>query len=424
MSEAELTQIAVRALDPELELERVIVERDRVALATQASSSLESATRLTLIALCDGNAGVASLPADSNATALEEAVELAHERAEWKAEQNGLGPLGDALPQLEPRTHSAFDPATATADPGLLASLAQASAADHPGTTLELVAASLETLVTGPDCDPVHDRRTLARATATTVSAGRCSSASHSVSELDCELYARMAFMHGEFGIPAIVAEQLPAVLGSEALAAIIDFIAAEFVADNPSGIELGATIAAGLVTLSELPTLAGTLGRSLDSEGSRTSDTTLIKGGTAHALVGDLLATGGGTGNARSAFAIWDPPRPANLVLDAGLAEDERELAKADDCLLISAIESLARQADGTISASTSAAERKLGGEVIFVGPLEINLPRYGGLEAITELTARQDLHAFGKLASPREWRSVLCPSALVETVSLLAEG
>jgi hypothetical protein len=60
----------------------------------------------------------------------------------------------------------------------------------------------------------------------------------------------------------------------------------------------------------------------------------------------------------------------------------------------------------------------------VIFVGPLEINLPRYGGLEAITELTARQDLHAFGKLASPREWRSVLCPSALVETVSLLAEG
>ena len=424
MSDAELTEIAARALDPELELARVIVERDRVALATQASSKLETATRLTLVALCEGNPGVASLPANSNANALEEAVELAHERAEWKAEQNGQGPLGDALPQPDSRIHSAFDPATATADPGLLAALAQASAADHPGTTVELVAASLETLVTGPDCDPVHDRRTLARATATTVSAGRCSSASHSVSELDCELYARMAFMHGEYGIPAVVAEQLPAVIGSEALAAIIDFIAAEFVADNPSGINLGAAIAAGGVTLSELPTLAGTLARSLDNEGSTVSDTTLIKAGTAIGLVGDLLADGGGTGNARSAFAIWDPPRPANLALEAGTAEDERELAQAADCLLISAIESLARQADGTISASTSAAERKLGGEVIFVGPLEINLPRYGGLEAITELTARRDLHAVGKFRNPREWRSVLCPSALVESVSLLAEG
>ena len=424
MSEAELTEIAARALDPEMELARVIVERDRVALATQASSSLEATTRLTLVALCDGNAGVASLPADSNENALEEAVELAHERAEWKTEQNGQGSLGDELQQPLPRSHSAFDSATATADPRMLASLAQASAADHPGITIELAAASLETLATGPDCEASYDRRTLARASATTVSAGRCGAASHSIADLDCELYARMAFMHGEYGIPAVAAEQLPAVIGSEALASIIDFIAAEFVSDNPSGLSLGEAIAATDITLSELPTRPGTLCRSLDSEGSAASDTTLIKNGTAFGLVGDLLADGGGTGNARSAFAIWDPPRPANLVLEAGSAEDERELAQTGDCLLISAIESLSRQADGTINVSTSAAERKVGGEVIFVGPLEINLPRFGGLEAITELTSRRDLHAVGKFTNPREWRSVLCPSAFVESVSLLAEG
>lgn len=425
MDASQLEEIAAPALEPEFELERVIVTRDRVARAGAAESALDTSTTITVIALCEGHAGAASLPASGGEKALDEAVELAHERAEWKAENNGDGPLDDRLPLFEGQPHSGFDPHTATVEPGVLSGLAAAACSEHPGTTVSITAAALEMLVANPDGGRLTDSRTVSMVRATTMSSGICSFASPTLATLDAGLCARMAFMHGEYALPAIEPATLPAVIGAEALAAILDFVCSDLIAENPGGITRGQAIAAPVVSVADSPRLGGTLQRSLDAEGTPVSDVALIDRGNASDLANDLLTAGGSpTGHSRSPFALWQPPGPSNLVMDGGEAPDERHLAGDLDCLLIPAIKSLSREPDGTVCAITAASERKVAGEIMFIGPLEIALPRFGGLETITALTSRRDLHATGRSDNPREWRSVLCPSALMASVNLRNEA
>lgn len=426
MVDQSLAEIAERALAEELELSRVIVTRDRVVIAESGAADESIATTITLMAVCDGRPGVASMDASGNERALEEAVELAHERAEWNADAHGPGPLGTELPVAPPSAHSGWDEPTAIADPGLLGELSASASRSQTGTSVTIVAADLQSLVAARGFGIAEDRRTAAAVRAATASSGICSAASPTVASLDPMLCARMAFMHGEYGVPAISYGSFPAIVGSEALAAIIDFVAAEFVADNPAGLELGSAVASAAISLTDSPLHPGTLQRGLDDEGSTAGQLTLIEHGVAAGLASDLLtAAGGTTGHARSPFALWAPPRPGNLVLSAGGAADERAMAAEDsDILLISAIQSLAREPNGTISATTAAAEMKVGGEVRFVGPLHIGLSRFGGLEHVTALTERRDLRACGDLKRPREWRSVLCPSARFSTVELRSEA
>ena len=426
MLDPSLNEIAERALAEELELSRVIVTHDRVVIADSGNASETTKTTLTLMAVCNGRPGVASMDASGGEKALEEAVELAHERAEWNANAHGSGPLESELPVEANGWQSALDEPTAVADPGLLAELAASASASQTGTSVMIVSADMQTLVAARGFGSAEDRRAAAAVRATTLSSGCCSAASSKLAALDPMLCAQMAFMHGEYGVPAISYGSFPAIIGSEALAAIIDFVAAEFVADNPAGLELGAKIAAAGISLSDAPLHPGTLQRRLDDEGSEANQVTLIERGTASGLVSDLLTSANDTtGHARSPFSLWAPPRPGNLVLAAGDAADERAMAAEDgDILLISAIESLAREPNGTISATTAAAEIKVGGEVRFVGPLHIGLSRFGGLEHVTAMTSRQDLHVRGDLKAPREWRSVLCPSARLSSVELRSEA
>ena len=426
MVDPSLSEIAERALAEELELSRVIVTRDRVVVAESGDARETTKTTLTLMAVCDGRPGVASLDAARGEKALEEAVELAHERAEWNSDTHGPGPLETDLPIEAPSRHSGWDEPTAIADPGLLAELAASASASQTGTSVTIIAADLQALVAARGFDSAEDRRTAAAVRAATASSGACSAASPMLASLDPMLCAQMAFMHGEYGVPAIDYGSFPAIIGSEALAAIIDFVAAEFVADNPAGLELGTTVAAAGITLTDSPLHPGTLQRGLDDEGSVANQITLIKNGTASGLVSDLLtAADGTTGHARSPFSLWAPPRPGNLVLATGESTDERSMASEDaDILLISSVQSLAREPNGTISATTAAAEMKVGGEVRFVGPLHVGLSRFGGLEHLTALTSRQDLHVIGDLKAPREWRSVLCPSARLSSVELRSEA
>ena len=420
-----LEEIAALALEPEFELSRVVVTRDRVARADAAQPALDHSTTLTLIAICNGQAGVASMPAGGGAKALDEAVELAHERAEWKADNNGEGPLTE-IPPLQPQeAHGGFDPGTAAIDPADLAALAAKSCGEHPGTFVTITAAALDTLAADRDGGRASDSRTVAAVRAWTASRGVCSSSSTAVAELDPDLCARMAFMHGEYALPAIEPETLPAVIGSEALAAILDFVGSDLTAENPGGISPGQMIASAVVSLADSPRLAGTLERSLDAEGTAVREVQLIEHGASRGLTSDLLtASDLSTGHSRSAIALWHPPGPSNLVMAPGDAPSERELAADLDCLLVSAIESLSREPDGTICAVTAAAERKVRGEVLFTGPLEIALPRFGGLENVDALTARRDLHAIGDSTKPREWRSVLCPSVRMTAVDLRSEA
>jgi predicted Zn-dependent protease len=99
----------------------------------------------------------------------------------------------------------------------------------------------------------------------------------------------------------------------------------------SPLAGRLGARVAASAVNLSESPRFAGTLPRSYDAEGVPVTPVPLIQDGVAHRVVHDTrsaaLAGAASTGHAGRPGGSPGGPRPRNLVLVGGGADDEAEL-------------------------------------------------------------------------------------------------
>ena len=93
----------------------------------------------------------------------------------------------------------------------------------------------------------------------------------------------------------------------------------------------LGQMVASPAVNLSDSPRFKGTLQRGIDAEGTGKAPVALIQDGVAHRVVHDIrsaaLAGERSTGHALAPGGDPEGPRPTNLVLIGGGAQDEDEL-------------------------------------------------------------------------------------------------
>jgi predicted Zn-dependent protease len=139
---------------------------------------------------------------------------------------------------------------------------------------------------------------------------------------------------HGPLA-PAPPAGPQTVVLGAEAVAVLLDLLGrtafdgrAHAEGRGPLAGRLGTRVTASAINLADTPRFPRTLPRLFDAEGVPKAPIPLIQDGVAHRVVHDL-ASAAAAGAAPTGHATADgAPRPHNLVLIGGGAQDEAELA------------------------------------------------------------------------------------------------
>ncbi|HEX8100993.1 MAG TPA: metallopeptidase TldD-related protein [Solirubrobacteraceae bacterium] len=208
------------------------------------------------------------------------------------------GPEGlAALPQPTPgRTHDGYDPAVLRlGDEPRRAGLAKVAIASAAGGT-------------------VFEQRTF-------VAVGVPGGEVAAVSVAGAEASARDAGAPADDGpaaaAPDDIAGDLPAVLGPQAVAAVLDRLRPLF--GRPGALPQGRRVAAACISLSESPRFAATLPRSYDVHGTPRQPVPLIQDGVAHRTVSAETGHAVRAGHADA--------EPQHLVLVGGGAASEAEL-------------------------------------------------------------------------------------------------
>lgn len=259
------------------------------------------------------------------------------------------GPGHPGFPDAHPplRAHEGFDLATASASPAQVArvlaraasavresGLRPAGRAQAARTTMAVAASSglrasddvTEAWLDLGACDPAIGVP------------GRARAAGRALRALDPLAVARRAGTRAPRETPAAPPAAGPStvVLGGEAVAVLLDLLGrtafdgrALAEGRGPLAGRLGTRVAASAVNLADTPRLPRTLPRLFDAEGVPKAPIPLIQDGVAHRVVHDLASAAAAaaepTGHARRGGA----PRPENLVLIGGGAQDDAELAR-----------------------------------------------------------------------------------------------
>lgn len=361
MSSPPPADLAARALDALDGAGWVTVEHDRSAtVALPRGGQLRTSTvdrlGITFTAWRDGHLGTATTCA-GDASSLAAAARRAVRTADAVAVAAD-GP-GDATPPPEPFPGGPVDDGdeeTATADPRTALSAvlaAQATAGPQPvaavwshGALTRAVAASTGLVVAQRTTD-AHLR---VRVGSGGVRAASAAESAPSAAALDAAAVVRraLAWIPGGEWHDATPGEQT-IVLAPEAVAAILE-AAGPLVFDGLAAADgrtradgrLGTSVAAATIGLTDDPAAPGTLARAFDASGTPKRPLTLIDAGILASLVHDGRSQAS-TGHATEPGGGARGPRPTNLVLAGGDAEDLGALvAGVDVGLLVTSISDL----------------------------------------------------------------------------------
>jgi len=310
---------------------------------------VRDARSVHVLALHDGHPGAAVAPGTGDAelaAALEEAT-----RAAASAAATGAPGPHPGLPGPQPvRTHAGYDPATARHELGpaevVIAAIVEAAGTFEVDGTWTTRAD--ETAIASSAGLDLHDRTTRAVLDVTVREAatgrtGAARSAATSAGAVDAVETATRALTPLLPGEPvAVEPGSMPAVLGPEAVAAVLTFLGrtafdglAHAEGRGALSGRLGTRVAASAINLSDSPRFARTLPAAFDLDGVPKAPVPLIQDGVAHRVVHDLrsAARAGGaaasTGHATAPGGGDDGPRPEHLVLIGGGAADVAELCR-----------------------------------------------------------------------------------------------
>jgi predicted Zn-dependent protease len=360
----------------------------------------------------------------------------------------GPGHPGHPAAHAGLRSHDGFDLATASASPAQAAGLLErAAAALEAGDGLRLtghaeaarttiaVAASSGLRATDDITDAWLDVA-VARAAPGHPPApdppGRARAAGRALRLLDPAAVARRAAARAprEAPAPAPAAGACTVVLGAEAVAVLLDLLGhcafdgrAHAEGRGPLAGRLGTRVAASAINLADTPRLPRTLPRLFDAEGVPKAPIPLIQDGVAHRVVHDL-ASAAAAGTASTGHATWDGggPRPRNLVLIGGGAQDEAELARpVERGVLVPALEHahVVDAATGLVAATAPLAFAIEDGEVgAALRPLRLTDEPLRLLAATEALGATQELTLTSRAGEPAH--GVVCPPLRAHGVPL----
>lgn len=295
-------------------------------LRSVSAGSVAETVEVEVVAVCEGRAGRA-VSSGLDPDAVADTTRAAGRAAEAAARTQGPGQVSGPVSPGPTRTHGGFDPVTARAAPE-----------DLRGG-VHVRAAWTALAVTGDD-DPVEDAWTEAEACAAQ-EGGRATGAAVALDALPLEALAALARWRGGGSDQAHSPPErgeLPAVLGPEALGALLAALGAVAFdgrrhAEGTGALvgRLGTRVAAAAVNLADSPRFAQTLPRARDAEGTLKAPLPLIQDGVAHRVVHDgtsaALAGTTSTGHALAPGGVAGGPRPRNLVLVGGGVAGEPEL-------------------------------------------------------------------------------------------------
>ena len=256
-------------------------------------------------------------------------------RAGHAAATNARRPRAWPTPGLpepqEGRAHDGFDPAVLQdlgeppAASGLEVTLSAGAARVAIASTLGVRASESRSWVTLTARGGTAEREVVVTASAAGPTALPAELLLHDAHALLCD---------GTVQEP-LPAEELPVVLGHDAVATVLDHLRRAFGVDldlggsGPYAGRFGTRVAAAAVNLSDSPRHRSTLQRSFDAEGIPRRPVPLIQDGVAHRRVHDTASAAragvASTGHATSAAAL--SPLPEQLVLVGGGAESLEEL-------------------------------------------------------------------------------------------------
>lgn len=390
--------------------------------AGAAIASASDRAEVEVTAFCDGREGRAtggSLDAD----AIADTARAARGAAEAAARAAGPGAHpGPAAPEPA-RAHEGWDEETAVLGAeALLRRLAESNAAGTLVAEARWEAVASSTGLEGPD------RRTQVEAELESPGGGWARGGAVAVGRLALEeLVAAAAARAASDAEPAAgPAGAVPAVLGPEAVGALLEALAACALdglahAEGRGALSgrLGTRVAAACVSLADSPRFAGTLPAARDAEGVPKAPLPLLQDGVAHRVVHDLRSAAVAGGGARSTGHATgrDGPRPANLVLVGGGAADEPELAaRVADGVYASRVRGL-RVLDPAASRISAVLDgvRELrdGRPGAVLAPLRLAGTALEAFAAAEALTARPRLVGAGR-------RGVICPAVRFAALDL----
>lgn len=298
--------------------------RRRRAVTAEGDSDI---VEVEVVAVCEGRTGRAVTPG-VDPGAIAHTARAAGAAAQAAARADGPGPVvGPAAPALA-RAHEGFDATTARVLPEGL----------EDGVRVRAGWTALALAVAGGG-EPVIDAWTEAEVRVDR-DGGTATGAAVALGALPRDALAALARWRGAEADPApgpgLAPGELPAVLGPEALGALLAVLGAvafdgrrHVAGTGALAGRLGTRVAAAAVNLSDTPRFTGTLPRARDAEGTPKAPLPLIQDGVAHRVVHDgtsaALARTISTGHALAPGG--DAPRPRNLVLVGGGIAGEAEL-------------------------------------------------------------------------------------------------
>jgi predicted Zn-dependent protease len=332
---------------------QVTVTRERSLHARFARSEPTQATDVDdvtvhVLVLRDGQGGTATTNAAGD-DALRAAARRAADAAAAAAAQGPGEHPGLPGPQAY-GAHDGFDAATAQLDPrvpGAQLSAAFAAAADAElqafgiwsgGEVRTAIASSAGVRAS----DAVTDVFGKVVCRDADGRSGYASAAAVRAADVDLRALARQAASRvGRGELAELEPGTHPVVLGADAVGELIAFLGGLAFnglahAERRGALDgrLGTRVAAPSIGLGDAPTHAATLPRAFDADGIPKAPLSLIEGGVAQRVVHDVRsAARAGDGAVSTGHSLapggspWGPA-PTNLVLAAGRAEDEHELA------------------------------------------------------------------------------------------------
>ena len=353
-AERGLSELAERALGHTRGEAQVTVTRERSQLARFAASRPTQATEVDqvtveVMAVREGHTAAATTT-EIDDDGLREVAARAAAAAQAAAHSGSGGYPGLPPPGAAPRAHDGWDAATAALEPQRAGAALGAVIDEARGRGVEAAgiwtAAAVQTAVaasTGLRAqDAVTDAYMRVLCRRPDGRTGYAAQAASSAGALDPVAAATAAADKARAsGEPArLQPGEYPAVLDADAVATLLEFLAALAFnglahAEGRGALagRLGASVASPAINLSDSPRYRTTLPRAIDAEGVAKSPLPLIQDGVAHAVVHDtrsaaIAGTARSTGHALAPGGAPGGPVPTNLVLVGGGATGVEELA------------------------------------------------------------------------------------------------
>lgn len=298
-SEADLVALAERALAHAGPDAQATAWWERSVQVAAGATVAPSAVTVEIVVATPEGAGAARTVALDDA-ALRAAAE--------QARAGVVGP-GTALPEpAAGRAHQGYDPLVARLDPTVL-----------PRVDGRWQAGAARTAIVSARGVRAFEQRTFV-ALAVGGDTAELRLAATSLAKIDAEALRAEAAVLGVGGPAATPpGEPLPAVLGPDAVAEVLERLKPDLAAGGALAARLGTRVAASAISLSDSPRFASTLPRSFDAAGTPRQPTPLIQDGVAHRLV--TAASG------HAVEAGRPGARPDHLVLVGGGAASVDEL-------------------------------------------------------------------------------------------------